>query len=65
LSYEFEFDTEHGTMLRWAAFQQGQCIQLTEALVALYGNEIDAERFAFAAPDGAPVRCVETLLTDV
>ncbi len=60
LSYELEFDAEHGTMLRRAVSEDGQVFQVTEALQVRYGGEIDAERFVFVAPDGQPAQSVET-----
>ncbi|MDQ2759020.1 MAG: hypothetical protein M3Y17_00915 [Actinomycetota bacterium] len=59
VSLELEFDAEHGTVLRRAGFEDGQCVQLTEALAVRYGPEIDPERFAFLSPDGKPAREIE------
>ncbi len=61
LSYEFEFDAEHGTMLRHAAVEDGWAVQVTEALQVRYGGEIDAERFVFVPPDGRPAQWIEPL----
>lgn len=63
LSYELEFDAEHGTTLRRAAFEDGWCFQVTEALKVLYGSPIDAERFVFVSPDGRPARRFEPFAT--
>lgn len=51
LSYEFEFDTEHGTVLRRAVLEDGRCVQLTEALEVSYDVPINPERFVFDPPD--------------
>ncbi len=59
LSYELEFDAEHGTMLRRAASEDGRLFQVTEARQVRYGGEIDVERFVFVAPDGRPAHSVE------
>lgn len=53
-SYEFEFDSEHGTILRRAMFVAGICSELTEAVRVSYDTEIDAKAFIFQAPDGQP-----------
>jgi bifunctional enzyme CysN/CysC len=58
LSYELEFDAEHGTILRRAAFKDGRCFAVTEALQIRYGGDIADERFVFAAPDGQPAQRV-------
>lgn len=60
LSYELEFDAEHGTVLRRATSKAGRCIAVTEALQVRYGGDIAGERFVFTAPDGQPAQRVET-----
>jgi hypothetical protein len=62
LSYEFEFDAEHGTVLRWALFKDGRSVQVTEALDVAYDVPIDPERFVFVSPDGRPTRAVESTI---
>lgn len=54
--YELEFDIEHGTMLRWAALEEGTLVRVTEAISIAYHVRIAPERFEFVAPDGSPVR---------
>lgn len=63
LSYELEFDAEHGMMLRLAAFVDQQCVHLTEAIMVEYGCELDSELFVWPpkamaelAPTGLPAR---------
>jgi hypothetical protein len=53
LEYDFEFDAEHGTLLRRAIHERGSCIELTEAVKIRYGAEIEPARFAFDPADGA------------
>lgn len=50
-SFEFEFDTEHGTVLRRAVFKDGDCVQESEAIEVSYDGPIDLERFVFDPPD--------------
>jgi hypothetical protein len=52
LAFEFEFDSQHGTMLRRARFDKGRCVQVTEALAARFDGPIDPGRFEFEAPTG-------------
>lgn len=59
LSYEFEFDAEHGTVLRRAVFEDRRCVQVTEAVEVLYEGRIDREQFVFVAPNGQQVRRIE------
>jgi adenylyl-sulfate kinase len=59
LSYELQFDAQHGTMLRRAAFEHGTCVQVTEATRVRYDCPIDPERFVFVSPDGRPAREIE------
>jgi adenylyl-sulfate kinase len=49
--FELEFDAEHGLLLRRELFQEGRCVQLTEALTVRYDEPIDPGRFVFAPPD--------------
>ena len=51
LSYAFEFDAEHGSLLRRAEFEDGECVLERQALEVLYNSEIKAECFVFAVPD--------------
>lgn len=51
LSYAFEFDAEHGSLLRRAEFEDGECVLDRQAREVLYNSEIKAECFVFAAPD--------------
>jgi hypothetical protein len=51
LSYEFEFDAEHGSLLRRANFEDGRCVWQREAREVLYGSEIKPGCFVFVAPD--------------
>jgi adenylyl-sulfate kinase len=51
LSYEFEFDAEHGTVLRRSAFENGHCVQVHEAVEISYDCPIESERFVFDPPD--------------
>jgi hypothetical protein len=52
LSYELEFDLEHGTLLRRAMFENSECFEITEAIAIEYDIEIEPERFCFGAPPG-------------
>jgi hypothetical protein len=51
LSYALEFDAEHGSLLRRAEFEDGECTVDRRAREVLYNSEIKAECFEFAAPD--------------
>ena len=53
LSYELEFDAEHGSLLRRAEFEDGECTLEREAREVLYNSEIKTECFVFEAPDGS------------
>jgi hypothetical protein len=53
LSYELEFDAQHGSLLRRAEFEDGQCVFEREAREVLYNSEIASDCFVFAAPDGS------------
>lgn len=52
VSFEFEFDVEHGTPLRRTAFECGVKVTETEVVAISYGNEVSGERFIAAAPSG-------------
>lgn len=51
LSFEFEFDSEYGTVLRRAASRNGRCVQLTEARTIRFHTLTEADRLAFVQPD--------------
>jgi hypothetical protein len=53
LSYELEFDAEHGSLLRRAEFEDGDCVLEREAREVLYNSEIETECFAFVAPEAS------------
>jgi adenylyl-sulfate kinase len=48
---EFEFDADHGSLLRRARFEDGLCVWERTATEVLYGNQIDPACFVFVAPD--------------
>jgi hypothetical protein len=50
VSFELEFDAEHGSVLRREGFEDGCCVQITEALAVSYDAPIMSERFVFVAP---------------
>lgn len=52
LAYEFEFDAEHGSVLRRAEFESGLLAREVEARQVAYGAEIEDECFVFRSPDG-------------
>jgi adenylylsulfate kinase-like enzyme len=52
VTYEFEFDAVHGTLLRRAVFDGPLVRQITEALEIHYGPKIDGERFTTASLGG-------------
>lgn len=52
LTYELEFDAEHGTILRRATLDHGEVFSVTEAISVRYQNGIALERFELRAPDG-------------
>jgi hypothetical protein len=60
LSYTFEFDSEHGTTLRRAAFDGGHCYQITEAMALRYNAPINPDKFTFAVPQSASSRNPES-----
>lgn len=51
LSFEFEFEATCGVVLRRAAFENGHCVQVTEALNVRLDEPIDRGRFAFVRSD--------------
>jgi hypothetical protein len=52
--HEFDFDAQHGTVLRSAAIDNGHVVSVTEAISAAYDRPMNPERFVFTAPDGRP-----------
>jgi adenylylsulfate kinase-like enzyme len=58
LSYELEFDSEHGTLLRRATSEDRRRVAVTEALEVCYGRQIDPERLMSVLPDDQPTRSV-------
>ena len=50
LSYEFEFDAEHGSLLRRAEFEDEECVWERRAVVVLYDAQIRGECFVFEEP---------------
>ncbi len=61
LTYELEFDAEHGTMLRLARFEDEVCVQTTEVVDVRYGGEVDPRQFIFLSPGNrAPRPAVST-----
>lgn len=56
--YEFDFDAQHGTILRRAALEDRQVVSLTEATAVGYDGLIEPQHFVFTSPDGQPVRAV-------
>lgn len=59
LSHEFEFDAEHGTILRRATFEEGEPVSVTEAVAVRYNDPIEPKRFELVPPDGLSARPVE------
>jgi outer membrane lipoprotein-sorting protein len=53
LSIELELDAQYGIILRRAAFEDGNCVRLTEALDARFDEAIEPDRFAFDIPPDA------------
>jgi hypothetical protein len=53
-SYEFDFDAEHGTVLRSSVLDHVGCVQTSDAVLVCYDVPIDSGRFAFDEPDGNP-----------
>lgn len=51
LSHEFEFDAEHGTILRRVEFEDGQCVFEREATAVIYNSALEERCFVFEAPD--------------
>ncbi len=62
IHYELEFDAEHGTMLRVAAYDERRCLQLTEAKNIAYGHELDPQ--LFTAPTAATTEGPATAARD-
>jgi hypothetical protein len=60
LCYEFEFDAQHGTVLRRAALDDGHIVNVTEATAVMYASRIDPERFVFTSPDGQAIRDIRS-----
>ena len=56
---EFEFDVEHGTILRRATFERGEPVSVTEAVAIRYGDPIELQMFELAPPDGKSVCLVQ------
>jgi len=52
LSYELEFDAEHGSLLRRVEFEDGQRVWERYAQEVMYDAQIDPGCFEFVAPDG-------------
>lgn len=50
LSHEFEFDAEHGTILRRAVFDDGEAVSLTEAITVRYQVPVEPRRFDLVEP---------------
>jgi adenylyl-sulfate kinase len=63
LSYEFEFDAEHGSLLRRAEFEDGHCVWEREAREVLYGSPLNPECFVFVAPGDPEGQDVEAAVT--
>ena len=49
--YDFEFDAEHGTVLRWVACEGGRLFRVTEALNISYEPKIDPSMFELGPPE--------------
>ena len=50
LSYELEFDAEHGTLLRRAELESGERVWERQATEVLYGSAIEPDCFVFVSP---------------
>ncbi len=50
LLYEFEFDAEHGSLLRRAEFEDGECMWERRAVAVLYDAQISPGCFVFEEP---------------
>jgi hypothetical protein len=50
LSFEFEFDSQHGSVLRTAELEDGRCVREREARHIVYDGQIASDRFVFVAP---------------
>lgn len=50
LSYQFEFDANHGTVLRRSVRDGTQLLSVTEALSVVYEPKVAPERFEFTPP---------------
>lgn len=59
LAFEFEFDAEHGVVLRHTVLDEGRSVVVTEALAVCFDAPIDPERFVFISPDGRPAEAIE------
>jgi hypothetical protein len=57
LSFELEFDAAQGTILRRAEFENGCCVQVTEAVEIKFGGDLSPQQFVFASPESQSV-CV-------
>ncbi|MGH2870627.1 MAG: adenylyl-sulfate kinase [Solirubrobacteraceae bacterium] len=49
--YELEFDAEHGTVVRMAAYDGAQPVQVTEATHLAYGCELDPSLFTWPSSE--------------
>ena len=54
--HEFEFDAEHGTMLRHVISENRVLVSVAEAIAVAYHRPIRPEHFVFVAPDGKSAR---------
>lgn len=50
VTYEFEFDAEHGSLLRCVEFEDGVCVWERTATEVIYGSQIDPACFVFVSP---------------
>jgi hypothetical protein len=51
LEFEFEFDAEHGSLLRRAEYEDGECVLERQAREVLYNPTLESDCFVFAVPD--------------
>jgi hypothetical protein len=51
LEFEFEFDAEHGSLLRRAEYEDGECVLERQAREVLYNPALESDCFVFAVPD--------------
>lgn len=49
-TFEFEFDAEHGTVLRRATIEEGEQVELTVATEVAYNRRIEPKHFVFDPP---------------